>query len=130
MKAQLNELSKVIYERAKEKGFHNPQREIGTILMLIVSELSEALEADRVGRYADWSPIDEMISDGYTWEDSSMSFEYAFEHNIKDSFEDEIADSIIRLLDLCGLKEIDIEKHITHKLEYNLTRSNKHGKNY
>ena len=48
----------------------------------------------------------------------------------KDTFEDEIADAIIRLLDLCGHLSIDIEKHIKLKLEYNKNRPQKHGKNY
>lgn len=46
---------------------------------------------------------------------------------MKDTFEDEIADSIIRLLDLCGKNNIDIEAHIQAKMDYNATRGFKYG---
>jgi NTP pyrophosphatase (non-canonical NTP hydrolase) len=37
------------YEIAKSKGWHEKKRETGTLLALIHSEVSEALEADRKG---------------------------------------------------------------------------------
>jgi len=37
------------FENAKLKGFHDSKREFGTVIALIHSELSEALEADRHG---------------------------------------------------------------------------------
>ena len=54
----------------------------------------------------------------------------SFEMEVKSSFEDELADAIIRLLDLAGYKNIDIQKHIDLKLQYNKTRPHKHGKSY
>ncbi len=51
-------------------------------------------------------------------------------HEKKDTFEDEIADTIIRLCDLCGELNIDIEKQIAWKMEYNKKREHKHGKNF
>lgn len=42
---ELNELSKEIHNYAKKKGFWDIEREMGTLLMLVVSELSEAREA-------------------------------------------------------------------------------------
>ena len=57
-------------------------------------------------------------------------FKQSFENNSQDTFEDEIADSFIRLFDLCGGLGIDIEKHIELKLKYNSTREFKHGKQY
>ena len=53
-----------------------------------------------------------------------------FEHHVKDTFEDELADAVIRILDLCGAKGIDIEKHIELKMKYNETRERMHGKKY
>ena len=43
----LNELSKQIYEGNKLRGFDVSKENIGQTLMLVVSELAEALEADR-----------------------------------------------------------------------------------
>lgn len=48
----------------------------------------------------------------------------------KDTFEDEIADTFIRLADLCGELGIDIEKQIKWKLEHNKSREYKHGKSF
>jgi NTP pyrophosphatase (non-canonical NTP hydrolase) len=53
-----------------------------------------------------------------------------FEALIKDTVEDELADVIIRALDLCGHLGIDIEKHVELKMQYNKSREYKHGKNY
>jgi hypothetical protein len=47
----LNEISKQIHENAKAKGFWDKDRNHGEMLMLIVSEVSEAMEADRKDNY-------------------------------------------------------------------------------
>ena len=119
----LNELARQFHERAKEKGFWDEERETGTLLMLIVSELSEALEADRKNNHSNMPFFNFDV-------DAGDSFEDAFKKNIKDTFEDEIADVAIRLLDLVGKMGIDIEKHISLKMQYNATRQYKHGKAY
>ena len=113
----LNALALKIHADAVAKGFYEKPRETGTMLMLVVSELSEALEADRTDRHA---PGDFSYG-GATLE---------FRENVKDTFEDEIADSVIRLLDLCGHLDIDIDRHIKAKMEYNQTRPIRHNKNY
>jgi NTP pyrophosphatase (non-canonical NTP hydrolase) len=53
-----------------------------------------------------------------------------FEILIKNTVEDEIADVLIRTLDLCGWLGIDIEKHVEWKMRYNESRKYKHGKKY
>ena len=45
----INQFCKQAYETAKSKGWHDEERETGTVFALIHSEVSEALEADRVG---------------------------------------------------------------------------------
>ncbi len=126
----INELATQVYEQNKLKGFWDDKKNKGEMLMLIVSELAGALEADRKGRVADTTYIREMIKDGYTWKDSEHSFTSAFQRDIKDTFEDEIADTVIRLLDLAGGLDIDLDFHIRQKLAYNKTRPFKHGKKY
>ena len=108
----LNELSEEIYQNNKEKGFWDKERNVGEMLMLVTSELGEAMEAHRKGRFANLESYEE------------------FEDAIKDTFEDEIADSVIRLLDMCGGLGIDIDTHVRLKLEYNKTRERLHGKKY
>jgi NTP pyrophosphatase (non-canonical NTP hydrolase) len=91
----INQLCKDAYETAKSKGWHEETRETGTMLALIHSEVSEALEADRKGQ--------------------------------EENFAEELADVCIRIFDLCALKGIDLEKAIVEKMEYNKSRTYKHG---
>lgn len=44
------------------------------------------------------------------------------------SFAEEIADTFIRLLDICGSLGLDIEREIRQKMEVNRGRSYRHGK--
>jgi NTP pyrophosphatase (non-canonical NTP hydrolase) len=45
----INQLCQAAFENAKSKGWHDEPRETGTLLALVHSEVSEALEADRKG---------------------------------------------------------------------------------
>jgi NTP pyrophosphatase (non-canonical NTP hydrolase) len=128
----LNELARQFHERSKAKGFWDEPREIGTLLMLIVSELSEALEADRQNKHARLQDffMCQIINRANHTINSDDFDNVSFEDCVKDTFEDEIADSFIRLFDLCGEMGIDIEKHIELKMQYNLTRPYKHAKAY
>lgn len=122
---ELNMLAKEINDIAKSKGFWAEPREIGTLLMLCVSELSEALEADRKCMFANMEGYERLL------QKHNMSFNTnAFEATIKDTFEDELADTIIRILDICGARDIDIKKHIELKMKYNETRNRLHNKKY
>ncbi len=127
----LNTLSEQIHRANREKGFYDNDNEIGTKLMLVVSELSEALEADRKNRYADLKTLECCIlADDIDNDQKDNYYMESFEKTVKDTFEDEIADTMIRLFDLCGYLGIDIAKHIDYKLKYNSLRPYKHGKEY
>lgn len=117
------------HEAVIEKGF--TLQPVATNLMLIVSELGEACEADRKNRHADFECYDSVYIDALLECGSTIDSEQiAFRKCIKDTFEDEIADAFLRLMDLCGAMNIDIEKHIRMKAEYNKLRPTKHGKAY
>ncbi len=88
---------------ARDKGFWEKERNVGEMLMLIVSELGEAIEAHRKRKFG----IGE-----------------------KDTFEDELADTTIRLFDLCGGLGIDLEKQMEWKMNFNKDREQRHGKVY
>jgi NTP pyrophosphatase (non-canonical NTP hydrolase) len=94
----LAELINDCHANAKAKGFWDNKRNIGEMLMLIVSELAEAMEADR--------------------------------HDDRENFVEEIADTCIRIFDLCGGLGIDLEEAIVLKMRYNATRDQLHGKKY
>lgn len=95
---QLNILSKKVHQNAKHKGFWDKPRNYGELFMLIVSELGEAIEADRKGRHS-------SLPD---FEKSDLNFGQAFEKHVKDTFQDEIADVAIRLLDYARSEQMEI----------------------
>jgi hypothetical protein len=120
----LNSLSKAIFLRNKEKWNYPANRNIGEVLCLLHSEISEALEADRKGLYTKY-PIGLNMND---CTDDEFAFKYkAF---VKGFFEEEMADILIRLLDLCGSKNIDIDSHLKAKLRYTFMSNETNGKKY
>ena len=126
--ANLNELASVIHNNARAKGFYDAPFNTAEKLMLIVSELSEALERDREPGNA--APVPNLMLDAVdSWGDP-IKFAMHFKTNIKDTFGDEMADAIIRILDLCAAKNINIDRHIKLKMRYNATRPHMHGKKY
>lgn len=120
----INDTAKAIHSINVEKGFWENPRNKGELLMLVVSELAEALEADRKNRYSINNPKDiaALAND--------VDFNDAFSKLVKDTFEDEIADAVIRLFDMSAGLGIDLESHIEAKLRYNANRPKMHGKKY
>lgn len=92
----LQRLTDLVMEQAKEKGFGVRPEEINVAekIALIHSEVSEVLAAYR---------HDNMKG--------------------KDGFEEELGDVIQRVLHLCGIMGVDIEKAVLKKLERNKQRS-------
>lgn len=121
----LNQSAGIINQNNRQKGFWDGDRNIGELLMLVTSELGEAMEAHRKGRFADWNMYNRDADGNITTIDVK-----SFESHIKDTFEDEIADAVIRLLDLSAGLGIDIERHVRDKVKYNETRAHLHGKKY
>lgn len=132
----MEQIIKKAHQVAKDKGFWETERNVPEMLMLVVSELAEALEALRKDHYADKDIAKELHKDiainEFDDEFNIMAgpWKGGFEANIKSTFEDEIADVAIRLFDLCGGLDIDLQKHIELKMMYNSMRGYKHGKKF
>ncbi|MEI2422137.1 hypothetical protein V6O07_17795, partial [Arthrospira platensis SPKY2] len=47
----LNESARIIHKNNKEKGFWDTEKNVGELLMLVVSELGEAMEAHRKSNF-------------------------------------------------------------------------------
>lgn len=126
MNKSLNQIASEIHQANVNKGFWEseniinklaaynfPEEEIQAVqkafkaqrLMLIVSELSEALEADR-----------KDLQDNHLPEHKGLDVE--------------IVDGMIRKFDFCGGYKIDIDRIMAEKLEYNKNRPYLHGKKF
>lgn len=88
------------HQQAVAKGFWKEPYHEDHYLMLVVTELSEAVEADRKGL---WTHLDLEDLDTLDQYDGEV-FAEEFVKMVKDTVEDEIADACIRLLDLLGSK--------------------------
>lgn len=149
---EINKMALDIHHNAVQKGFWDdyiesttslkadlalPTRDayISQKLMLVVSELSEAMEAIRNSNFADRDQFDEELEKSKNWdsepEDVGVAkFNSVFDLTIKDTFEDELADAIIRILDLGMKMGVDLDWHIQKKMQYNGTRPYKHNKHF
>lgn len=94
----LNRYAKDCHQRAVAKGFWDVPHSVGHYLMLAFGELHEAIEADRLGKWVKLTP--EQVEELRGLE--GAAFAQAFLRIVKDTVGDEIADAVIRLLDLLG----------------------------
>lgn len=101
----INDLVALCYNRSFSAGWHTNlktgellDRNKGEMLMLMVSEISEAMEGERKGLMDDKLPTRPMA-------------------------EVELADTVIRICDYCGRFGYDLAGAIVEKLEYNLNRA-------
>ena len=131
IRININEQCEKQHRNMLRKGFDG--KDFARDLMLIVSELSEALEADRKGKDTHKLPLPIeksllcRIGDSDFDEGTRKSY---FESYVKDTIQDEIADALLRIMDLCGRYNIDIDTHVAIKSYYNSLRKQKHGKKY
>jgi NTP pyrophosphatase (non-canonical NTP hydrolase) len=123
----LTELSQKIHAGNVERGFYDHPATFPDRCMLIVSEISEAVEAHRNGRATAPADVDQACRMAALEMAPFVGF---FRDKVKDTVEDEIADAIIRLLDLSAYMGINIDAHVAAKLSYNTTRGIRHGKAY
>ena len=99
----LREMQRQVHRTAVEHGWWEAPRATGEVLMLVVTELAEAMEAYRTG-----NPESDKLP-GFS------------------RMEEELADTIIRLLDLAEERGFRLEQAVLAKMAYNEGRPYRHG---
>lgn len=102
-KALVKELVERSFNTSSSHGFHDEEHSDEHYMMLVVSEIGEMVEADRKNRHADIAAFKalEEVRIGSD-EEYAEYFDKCFVEHIKDTFEDELADVVIRLFDYLG----------------------------
>lgn len=118
----LNDLAGEIHAINVEKGFWDVERNLSEALLLVVSEIIEAMEEVRNG-----TPL---VTQLYESASGVRSPNQSGSTLKPVGFPSELADAIIRILDLCAAYDIDIDKAMMEKIAYNKTRPYKHGKQF
>lgn len=117
----LNEWRDAIHENAVNHGWWESERSFGEIVALCHSELSEALEEDRAG-----NPLMYVIGEhGQIITDAAE-----FDGRKPEGVATELVDCMIRILDVLGRWDVDVEEVMRLKHEHNKCRAYKHGKRY
>lgn len=106
---RINEFQKELHNQSRASGWHDEaQISVPTKLMLMVTEIAEAMEEYR--KYGDDPAYFAYVQNGKP-----------------EGLMIELADCLIRILDLAGYYDVDMEVMIAQKHEYNKTRSFRHG---
>jgi len=126
----INELAKEVHENAVQHGWWEEERSFGDIIALCHSELSEALEEYRNGKptmYYHCESHDTRMMCPDKYDGCQCGVNKGCTKRKPEGIATELADCIIRILDYCGYENIDIEKILLIKHEYNKTRPFRHG---
>lgn len=110
MNKKTNEFIERAHEMACKHGFHDKELSLEHCLMLVITEISEMVEADRKGNYASKSLYVREVNTRQPENLKAAHKRFCFDTFIKDSFEDEMADTCIRLYDTAGTFGVTFEK--------------------
>lgn len=102
---RFNQVASMVHQTAKDKGFWDKDRNDSEMIMLMVTELGEAVEALRKDLK------DDKIPD-------------------RKGVEVELADCLIRIMDYAKGRGLDLPGAMFDKMAYNKTREKLHGKSF
>lgn len=107
MEKTIRQWCQEVHENAVIHGWWQEPRTEGELLMLVVSEASEAFEEIRNGH---------KITETYYSDNGKM-----------EGVPSELADIVIRVMDMCQYYGIDLQRVIEEKHLYNIKRPFRHG---
>lgn len=124
----IDDLIRESHSTALEKGWWpkegDPERNFGEQIALMHSELSEVLEEFRVnGIDPKWFLYTDTAYDVRT----DTNRPYLAECGKPEGIAAEFADALIRIFDTCGRYGIPLQEALIRKLDYNKSRSYRHG---
>lgn len=105
---------------ARERNLYRKDHNVLELLCEIHSEVSEAMVAYQKGEHAR-EPLCKAIKGEHATENIT-AYDICFLLNYKDTFEDELADIVLRTASLCGYLGIDLEHHVEAKMTFNSRR--------
>lgn len=105
---RINELKGKVLHTALKHGWYDEASNIVQEVMLVVSELGEAINANRKERYAQKEMF--MTESVTPQPDPEKHWNFCFDTFIKDSVEDELADAVIRILSYAGYRKVNLSE--------------------
>lgn len=112
-------LAEDAFKIADKHGFYTENTDIETALMLIITEMAEAVQADRYNRHGSIEDYESEIQMG-------RDIPTAYENTLEGTVESEFADITIRILSLLGWmnskKPIELENEYILANEYEISK--------
>jgi hypothetical protein len=112
---QIRELVEAIHTNSKEHGWWESERSFGELIALCHSELSEALEEYRNGHELNetYYKCEKCVPGCITYDETIYCHKDDKKIKLKpEGIPVELADVVIRIMDMCGRYEYDVQKVI------------------
>jgi hypothetical protein len=117
---QINEWVKKAYDNAVKHGWHEEEKSNAHWLMMVCTEVAEAVQADRKGNYMD--DLDkECLKTVLANDHGGNLFNKYYSDTIDGKVESELADICIRVFDLMGVCDVEEKDGLTtfdYEVEY------------
>lgn len=109
---ELNKLKDTIYATEVAHGFHDEEHTVEHDLGMVLSEIGEAIDADRNPNapVPTQKTIDEALELADEPDEQHVAFIAYFKDHIKGSVVEKLADVAIRLLDLAGSMDVEFDE--------------------